>query len=140
MLTFGAVGSLQLTWLLFADDTTLVADSEKLCRLVLEFERVYEKRKLCVNVGKSKIMRCLMSVKVNRISVFLNGMLLEEVQWFKNPSSYAEKIELVETEVMLQVKGFSVLDALDSLMSCRMLGGEARVRLYEGVVVPTVLH
>ena len=93
------------------------------------------------NLGcKSKIMRCLMSVKVNRISVFLNGMLLEEVQWFKNPSSYAEKIELVETEVMLQVKGFSVLDALDSLMSCRMYGGEARVRLYEGVVVPTVLH
>ena len=38
---------------------TLVADSEdKLCRLVSEFGRVCERRKLRVNVGKSKVMRC----------------------------------------------------------------------------------
>ena len=41
----------------FADDTALVADSEKLCRLVSEFGRVCERRKLRVNVGKSKVMR-----------------------------------------------------------------------------------
>ena len=45
--------------LLFADDTALVADSEeKLRRLVSEFGRVCERRKLRVNVGKSKVMRC----------------------------------------------------------------------------------
>ena len=45
--------------LLFADDTARVADSEeKLFRLVSEFGRVYERRKLRVNVGKSKVMRC----------------------------------------------------------------------------------
>ena len=39
--------------------TALVADSEdKLCRLVSEFGRVCERRKLRVNVGKSKVMRC----------------------------------------------------------------------------------
>ena len=44
--------------LLFADDTALVADSEeKLFRLGSEFGRVYERRKLRVNVGKSKVMR-----------------------------------------------------------------------------------
>ena len=44
---------------LFADATALVADSEeKLCRLVSEFGRVCERRKLRVNVGKSKVMRC----------------------------------------------------------------------------------
>ena len=43
---------------LLADDTALVADSEeKLCRLVNEFGRVCERRKLRVNVGKSKVMR-----------------------------------------------------------------------------------
>ena len=45
--------------LLFADDTALVADSEdKLCRLVSEFGKVRERRKLRVNVSKSKVMTC----------------------------------------------------------------------------------
>ena len=35
-----------------------MADSEKLCRLVSEFGTVGERRKLRVNVGKSKVMRC----------------------------------------------------------------------------------
>ena len=49
----------EINQLLFADDTALVADSEQqLCRLVAEFDRVFEKRKLRVNVGKSKVMRC----------------------------------------------------------------------------------
>ena len=43
--------------LLFAFDTALVADSnEKLCRLVSEFGRICERRKLRVNVGKSKVI------------------------------------------------------------------------------------
>ena len=44
---------------LFADDTAVVADSEqKLCRLVAGFGIVCERRKLRVNVGKSKVKRC----------------------------------------------------------------------------------
>ena len=42
-----------------AVDTVVVAESErKLCQLVTEFGRVCETRKLRVNVGKSKVMRC----------------------------------------------------------------------------------
>ena len=49
----------KINQLLFADDTALVANSqEKLCRLASEFGRVCERRKLRVNVGKSKVMRC----------------------------------------------------------------------------------
>ena len=52
-------GRFEINQLLFADDTALVADSEeKLSRLVSEFGRVCERRKLRVNVGKSKVMRC----------------------------------------------------------------------------------
>ena len=52
-------GRFEINQLLFADDTALVADSEeKLCRLVSEFGRVCERRKLRVNVGKRKVMRC----------------------------------------------------------------------------------
>ena len=44
-------GRFEINQLLFADDTALVADSEeKFCRLVSEFDRVYERRKLRVNM------------------------------------------------------------------------------------------
>ena len=44
----------EINQLLFADDTALVADSEeKFCRLVSEFGRVSERRKLRVNVGNN---------------------------------------------------------------------------------------
>ena len=52
-------GRFEINQLLYADHTALVADSEeKLCRLVSEFSRVCERRKLGVNAGKSKVMRC----------------------------------------------------------------------------------
>ena len=52
-------GRFEINQLLFADDTALVTDSEeKLCRLVSKFGRVCERRKLKVNVGRSKVMRC----------------------------------------------------------------------------------
>ena len=49
-------GYFQMMKLLFPDDIALVADSEKkLCRLVSEVGRVWERRKLRVNVGKVKL-------------------------------------------------------------------------------------
>ena len=70
--------------LLFADDTALVADSEqKLCTLVTEFGRVRERKKLRVNVCKSKVMRCLWYVNVCRMYVRINGDPLEVVVCFK---------------------------------------------------------
>ena len=57
-------GRFEINLLLFADDTALVADSEKLCRLVSEFGGVCKIIKLRVNVGKSKLMRCSRYVNV----------------------------------------------------------------------------
>ena len=52
-------GRFEINQLLSADDTVLTADSEeKLCRLVSEVGIVCDRRKLRVNVGKSKVMRC----------------------------------------------------------------------------------
>ena len=71
-------GMFNTNQLLFADDTGLVADSEeKLCRLVNEFGRVCERRKLKVNVGKSKVMRCSRYGNGDQIHVILNGEPLE---------------------------------------------------------------
>ena len=41
----GNCGRFEIHQLLFADDTALVADSEKLCRLVSEFGKVCEKER-----------------------------------------------------------------------------------------------
>ena len=66
-------GRFEINQLLFADDTALVADSEKLCRLVCEFGRVCERRKLRVNVVKTKVMRCSRHGNVGRMHMILNG-------------------------------------------------------------------
>ena len=72
-------GRLEKNQLLFADDTVLVPDSEeKLCRLVSEFGRVCERRKLRVNVGKSKVMRCSRYGNGDRIHVILKSELLRK--------------------------------------------------------------
>ena len=55
----------------------------KLCQLVTEFERVCERRRLRVNVGRSKVIRCTRNEDGARLSVMLNGEALEEVDQFK---------------------------------------------------------
>ena len=76
--------------MLFAGDTALVADSEeKLCRLVSEFGRVCERRKLRVTVGESKVMGCSRYGNGDLMHVILNGEPLEEVDCFKYLGSQA---------------------------------------------------
>ena len=77
-------GRFEINLLLFADDTALLADSEeKLCRLVSEVGRVCERRKLRVNIGKSKFMSCSRYGNGDRMHVVLKGEPLEEVDCFK---------------------------------------------------------
>ena len=72
------VGRFQINQLLFPDDTALVAGAEeKLCRLVSEFRRVCERRKLIVNEGKSKVMRCSRYGIICRLRARLDGMPLK---------------------------------------------------------------
>ena len=77
-------GRSEINQLLFANDTALVADSEeKLCRLVSEFGTVCKGRKLRVNVGKSKVLKCSTYVNVGRMPARQNDEPLEEVDCFK---------------------------------------------------------
>ena len=74
-------GRFEINQLLFA---ALVSDSgRKLCRLVNVFGRICEKRKLTVNVGKNKYMRCSRYGNGGRMHVRLNGEPLEVVDSFK---------------------------------------------------------
>ena len=129
----------ELNQLLFADDTVVVADFErKLCHLVTEFGRVCERRKLRVNVGKSKVTRNEDGVRLN---VMLNGGALEEVDQFKYLGSVIPANGGMEADVRHRVnEGCKVLDALKGVMKNRRLGMNVKKVLYEKVVVPTVMH
>ena len=132
----------ELNQLLFADDTVFVADSEeKLCRLVAEFGRVCERRKLRVNVGKSKVMRCTRGEEGARMNVILNGEVLEEVDKFKYLGSVVAANGGIEADVCHRVnEGCKMLGALKGVMKCRGLGMNVKKVLYEKVIVPTVTY
>ena len=114
----------ELNQLLFADDAVFVADSEeKLCRLVTEFGRVCERRKLRVNVGKSKVMRCTRGEDGARMNVVLNGEVLEEVDQFQYLGSIVAANGGIEADVCHRVKeGCKVLGAMKGVIKYRGLG------------------
>ena len=114
-------GRFEINQLLFADDTALVADSEKkLFRLVSEFGKVCERRKLRVNVGKSKVMRCSRYGNEDRMHVILNGEPLKEVDCFKYLGSQVAADEGCERDVVHRVnEGYRAWGALKSVLSNR---------------------
>ena len=128
-------GKFEINHLLFADDTALVADSEKLCRLVSEFGRVCERRKL--RVGKSKVMRYSRYGNRGRMHLILNGEPLEEVDCFKYlGSQVAADGGCERDEVHRMNEGCRAWGALKNVLSNRRLGIKAKKCLYEGVIVP----
>ena len=81
--------------LLFADDTALVAESaEQLQCLVREFGRVCKRRKLRVNVDKSKVM----SVGGSEDPAILNIMLNRERMEVVNSLSIWEAVSVARVE------------------------------------------
>ena len=119
-----------------------MADSEeKLCRLVSEFDTVCERRKLRVNVGKSKIMICSRYGNGDRMHVILNGEQLEEVDCFKYLGSRVGADGECERDVVHKMnEEYRAWGALISELSNRGLGIKAKKCLYEGVIVPTTLY
>ena len=132
----------EINQLLFAEDAALVADSdEKLCRLASEFGRVCERKKLRVNAGKSKVMRCSRYGNVDRMPVILNGEPLEEVDCFKYPGSQVATNGGCERDMVRRMNdGYRAWGAQKSVLSNRVLGIKAKKCLYEGVIVPTALN
>ena len=95
----------------------------KLCQLVTEFGRVFERRKLRVNMGKSMVMRCTRNEDGARLNVLLNGEALEEVDQFKYLGSVITTNGGVEADVHHRVnEGCKVLGALKGVMKNRSLG------------------
>ena len=108
---------------------------------MVEFGRVCERRKLRVNVGKSKVMRCSRSGNRDRMHVILNGEPLEEVVCFKYLGSQVAADGGCEKEVVHRInEGYRAWGALKSVLSNRGLGIKAKKCLYEGIIVPMSLY
>ena len=105
-----------------------------------EFFRVCERRKLRVNVGKSKVVRCWTYSNGGRMHVILNGEPLEEVDCFKYLGSQVSAVGGCERDVVHRMnEGYRVWGALKRVLSNRGLGINAKKCLYEGVIGPMAL-
>jgi len=141
-MVYGGERKWEVSQLLFADDTALVADSkEKLQSLVTELGRVCDRRKLKVNVAKSKVMRCSRDGGIGGADIVLNGERLEQVAEFRYLGVDIEARGSMETEVRHRVgEGAKVLGALRGVWRKRDLSVEAKMGMFEGIVVPSVLY
>ena len=132
----------KVEWLMFADDTVLIGDSEeKLERLVHEFERVCGRRKLKVNVTKSQIMKIGKNVEENEMNVQLNNRRMDEVDTYRylgvdisNDSGMSEEVNHRIGEAR------KACGALKDLWKKRHISIEAKVGMYEGIIEPSLLY
>ena len=131
-----------LSQLLFADDTALVAESaEQLQCLVREFGRVCERRKLRVNVEKSKVMSVGVNVEPSLPNIMLNGERMEVVNSFKYLGSCFSSDGGVKEDVSMRVgEGMRTFGAMKRMWSGRSVTVRVKRELYERVVVPTVMY
>lgn len=98
-----------------------------------------ERRRLLVNAGKSKMIRCSKNNDGNGIRVRLKQVLLNEIKILKKLSSHIEKTGHVKHYGKSRVKkGFILQGAQKSVMICRTLSMKAMRGRYERVVVKTV--
>ena len=88
-----------------------------------EFGRVCERRKLTVNVGKSKVVRCSRYGNGGRMHVILNTEPLEEVYCFKYLGSQVVAYGGCERDVVHRMnEGNRAWGALKSMLRNRRLG------------------
>ena len=108
--------------------------------MVCELGRVCKRRKLRVNVGKSKVMRCSRYGNGDRMHVILNGEPLEKVDCFKYLGSQVAGDGGYEMDVVHRMNvRYRAWEELKSVLSNRGFGIKTKC-LYEGVIVPTSLY
>ncbi|MEL7520935.1 MAG: reverse transcriptase family protein, partial [Cyanobacteria bacterium J06553_1] len=132
----------KVEWMMFADDTVLVGDSEqKLQKLVKEFGSVCKRRKLAVNVGKSKIMRIGKNRTENEMNISLNNNRMEEVECYRYLGVDIAHDGRMNDEVSHRIgEARKVSGALQKLWKNRRMSMEAKVGMYEGIIEPTLMY
>ena len=81
-----------------------MANTEGLQQLVTEFGKICDRRKLQVNVGKSKVMRCTTEENRGGLHINLGGEGLEEVESFRYLGSKVARNGEIREEVNFMVR------------------------------------
>ena len=143
--------------ILFADDTVLIAKSgNELQRLVNLFDSVCRRRKLKVNVSKSKVMvfeRCRRDVidfecpyrvrleSPKELDIRLNGERMGEVDEFKYLGSVFCKDGSMDGEMRERaIQGRKVIGSLGRMMRERTVSNDVKKGLRDGIIVPTLTY
>ena len=132
----------KVNWLMFADDTVLLGDSEeKLERLVQEFGRVCRRRKLSVNETKSKITKIGKNGEANGVDISLNDRRIEEVETYRYLGVDMSSDDGMGEEVNHRItEAKKAWGALKDLWKKRHISPEAKVGMYEGIIEPNFLY
>jgi hypothetical protein len=135
-------GERQVNQILYADDTALIADKEcELKKLVIEFGRLCERRKLSVNVAKSKVMMVTRMTNVGDIDVTLHGIRMEEVDCFRYLGVDIDRDGSMKSEMKQRVtEGEKFSGVLRKMWKGERLSSNAKRSIYKGIVVPTLLY
>ena len=142
---------------LFADDTVLLAESkEELQKVVNEFCRVCERRKLKVNAGKSKVMvfeRKRSEVvdfhrpyrveeeNVRECEIEMNGEKMEEVTEFKYLGATLCKNNSMKSEIRERaVQGRKMIGALNKVCGFGDMDRKVKKGLRDSILLPTLTY
>merc|ERR1711872_65064 len=123
-------------------NTVLIGDSEeKLERLVHEFERVCGRRKSKENLTKSQIMKIGKNVEENVMNVHLNNSRMDEVDTYRYLGVDIANDSRMSEEVNHRIgEARKACGALKGLWKKRHISREVKVRMYEGIIEPSLLY
>jgi len=109
--------------------------------LVNEFGSVCKKRKLTVNVEKSKVMKVSKNGEQNEIDISLNGRRMEEVNAYRYLGVDIANDGKMSEEVIHRIgEANKVSGGLQKLWKKRSVSVEAKVGMYEGIVEPSLMY
>ena len=85
--------------------------------MVEEFGRVCRRRKLNVNLAKSKVMRSARDGRVGGMNIMMDGEVLEEVEVFKYLGSLVMAVRGIEADAQQRIfEDSRVLGAVKSVL------------------------
>ena len=131
----------RINHIMFADDVVLMGDSDKeLQEMVSKFEEMCRRRKLRVNVNKSKVMR-MGKRRSSPLEIKLEGGSLEEVEVFRYLGVDLAADGGMEKELEHRLtEARKAMGALKKVWGGRKISIQAKVGMVESIVDPMLLY
>jgi len=132
----------KMRMILFADDTVLMADSERELQVLIEcYDRVCKTKNVNINVGKSKVMKCRKNGGMDGMDIRLNGRAMEQVdKWQYLGVIVSNKGGGGEEMINRINEGNKMFGAMNGIWKNRNMNRKIKMELYESVVLAKVLY